>query len=276
MRITVIPNRQAAGVDAAIAAVKQALEDRGATVQMPADDTPFPACANDELLRAGEVIVALGGDGTIMHTAKRAAAWDKPVLGINCGQLGFMAGLESGEWDQLDILTRGDYAVEERSLLSVSVHLPQGDSLDFEALNEAVVSRGALSRMVDLVVDSDGGTVGRYRADGVIVATPTGSTAYSLSAGGPIVDPAVSCMLMTPVCPHSLHARSYVFSDQAHLSVYSHRPEPIYLTVDGEEGTAVPAGGVVDITRSRRTARLIRLHDTSFYRVLNQKLIHRQ
>ena len=274
MKVAVIPNGRAAGVHAALPAVCAQLQALGAQTLCPASGA-FPSPEADELIGACDAVVALGGDGTIIHTAKRAAAFDRAVLGINCGTLGFMAGLEADELEQLAKLIAGEYTIESRMLLEVRVS--GAKERRFYALNEAVVSRGSLSRIVELDICNHDKPVMTYEGDGVIVATPTGSTGYSLSAGGPVVDPAVSCLLVTPVCPHSLHCRSTIFSADAVLSVRANveRCPEIYLTVDGEEGLRVGERDVVTISRADRAARLIKIKQQSFYDVLTQKLVNR-
>ena len=274
MKVAVIPNGRAAGVHAALPAVCAQLQALGAQTLCPASGA-FPSPEADELIGACEAVVALSGDGTIIHTAKRAAAFDRAVLGINCGTLGFMAGLEADELEQLAKLIAGEYTIESRMLLEVRVS--GAKERRFYALNEAVVSRGSLSRIVELDICNHDKPVMTYEGDGVIVATPTGSTGYSLSAGGPVVDPEVSCLLVTPVCPHSLHCRSTIFSADAVLSVRANveRCPEIYLTVDGEEGLRVGERDVVTISRADRAARLIKIKQQSFYDVLTQKLVNR-
>lgn len=278
MRVVMIPNEKAAGVSAAIRPVREALAGLGAEVLLPPADALFPENAADTLLEQGDAVVALGGDGTIIHTAKRAALLDKPVLGINCGTLGFMAGLEADELPQLSALIEGRFIVEKRMMLSVRVCLSGGESREYQALNEAVLARGPQSRMVKIAVFIGEEPVAAYNADGVIVATPTGSTAYSLSAGGPIVDPAVRCLLLTPVCPHSLHARSYIFSEGAQLTLrpLESRGEEAYLTVDGEDSVRIRMEDVVHVSQSPRPASLIRIKEQPFYNTLNQKLTNRR
>ncbi|MFR1436594.1 MAG: NAD(+)/NADH kinase [Acutalibacteraceae bacterium] len=274
MKVAVIPNGRAAGVHAALPAVCAQLQALGAQTLCPASGA-FPSPEADELIGACDAVVALGGDGTIIHTAKRAAAFDRAVLGINCGTLGFMAGLEADELEQLAKLIAGEYTIESRMLLEVRVS--GAKERRFYALNEAVVSRGSLSRIVELDICNHDKPVMTYEGDGVIVATPTGSTGYSLSAGGPVVDPEVSCLLVTPVCPHSLHCRSTIFSADAVLSVRANveRCPEIYLTVDGEEGLRVGERDVVTISRADRAARLIKIKQQSFYDGLTQKLVNR-
>lgn len=186
-----------------------------------------------------------------------------------------MAGLEADELEQLAKLIAGEYTIESRMLLEVRVS--GAKERRFYALNEAVVSRGSLSRIVELDICNHDKPVMTYEGDGVIVATPTGSTGYSLSAGGPVVDPEVSCLLVTPVCPHSLHwPFDHLFGGRGAVGAGERGAVPeIYLTVDGEEGLRVGERDVVTISRADRAARLIKIKQQSFYDVLTQKLVNR-
>lgn len=188
-----------------------------------------------------------------------------------------MAGLEADELGKLPALIQGQYTVEHRMLLDVVIRTAAGERR-FTAMNEAVVSRGALSRLIELEVSNHAEPVMMYRADGIIAATPTGSTAYSLSAGGPVVDPEVDCLLLTPICPHSLYSRSYIFHADAVLSIRPLIPAgtSVFLTVDGEEGAPITGSDRILISRAAADAHLIKLKQTSFYQVLNQKLINRR
>lgn len=274
MKIAVIANEQATGVEEAFPVVCKKLLELGAELVFPTIDC-LSAEAVDGIIEEADVAVAMGGDGTIIHVAKRAALLEKAVLGINCGHLGFMAGLEADEPEQLAALLEGRYTVDKRMMLRVRIRSTAGERT-FTALNEAVVSRGQMSRMVDLSVYNHGQPVVAYRADGVIVATPTGSTAYSLSAGGPIIDPALKCLLFTPICPHSLRSRPYIFGEDAALSVKaSGRGQPAFLTVDGEEGVPVAAEDTVYIEKSDIAAQLIQIKTGAFYDALNRKLMDR-
>ena len=212
-----------------------------------------------------------------MHVAKAAAAADCPVLGINAGRLGFLAGMEPDELDGLEQLLSGHYAVEERALLEITVHTAAGDHT-LLAMNEAVVARGSLSRLVDVTVTAQERVIMTCRGDGIIVATPTGSTAYSLSAGGPVVDPAVACMLLTPVCPHSPDSRSRVLPAHIPLTLQATAAdgEQAYITVDGEQNSPLSAADTVTVRPAAATARLIRMTDTDFYECLRHKLSDRR
>lgn len=275
MQVAVLPNYAVASPDD-IRAVVLRLNRLGVTVCQPADTTAFPAADCDRLIADSDAVIAFGGDGTLIHVAKRAAPFHRAVLGINSGHLGFMAALEADRAvEGLEQLVSGQYTVDTRMLLEVSLHTETGDRV-FHALNEAVISRGSLSRMIGLSVEADGRSVITYRADGAIVSTPTGSTAYSLSAGGPVIDPQMDCLLLTPICPHSLHTRSYIFADTAELTVRPHgEPREMFLTVDGEESVPIQPQDTVTVKRSPLAARMIRLQPVPFYEVLNQKLLDR-
>ncbi len=275
MIIAVIPNTKTSDGQAAFRQVCDKLSTMPITVTTPTD-TAFPPRDMATLLKECDIAIAIGGDGTIIHTAKTAAAFGKPVLGINSGRLGFTAGLERTELADLQRLIGGEYDTEERMLLDITVDSENGTQ-QFSALNEVVISRGALSRMIEVGVANNGQPVSDYQADGVIVATPTGSTAYSLSAGGPIVDTALRCLLLTPVCPHSLHSRPYIFEQDAVLTLAPIVGEsPVFATVDGEEAIRIREGGMVRVQRSATCAKLIKLHHKPFYRVLDDKLTNRK
>ena len=277
MIITIVPN----GIKAQTAPLAQAVADRltaaGATVRTVAD-TALPSLRDLTAALAGsDMAVAIGGDGTIMHVAKAAAAADCPVLGVNAGRLGFLAGIEPEELDALARLLTGDYAVEERALLEVTVHTAAGDHT-LLAMNETVVARGSLSRLVDVTVTAAERVIMTCRGDGIIVATPTGSTAYSLSAGGPVVDPTVACMLLTPVCPHSPDSRSRVLPAHIPLTLQATAAdgEQAYITVDGEQNVPLSAADTVTVRPAAMTARLVRLTGSDFYECLRHKLCDRR
>ncbi|MBR6727315.1 MAG: NAD(+)/NADH kinase [Clostridia bacterium] len=229
----------------------------------------------EEIYAAADCIIVLGGDGSILDAARRAAPLGKPLLGINMGHLGYMAELEIGDLSSLSRLISGEFEIDERLMLSVSVHTQSGGQrAEAYALNDAVISNGSVARIVDLELYEGGEMVSTYRADGMIVATPTGSTAYSMSAGGPITDPHLNCLLVTPVCPHSLTARPLMFRDDAVLEIKNicQREKMLYLTVDGRNNFEIYRGDTVRITRSDMITRLIRLNKGGFYTRLQQKL----
>ena len=174
----------------------------------------------DKLYQTADVILLLGGDGTILEAARRAVPAKRPMLGINLGRLGYMAELELNEIDRLADVVAGKYRLDERMVIKVEI-LDTAGKVRFVsfALNDAVVSNGSVSRIVDLRMSESGSVIADYRADGVIVATPTGSTAYSMSAGGAIVDPSLRCICVTPVCPHSLVSRPMIFPADAAIEI---------------------------------------------------------
>lgn len=224
----------------------------------------------EEMLASCDVIVTVGGDGTILHSARHALACDKPLLGINAGRLGYLAQIEPNELEGLSRLISGEYSVSERMLLEVRVD----DGPPVFALNDIVVSRG-LSRLVDLHVLEDGVPMGNYRADGLILATPTGSTAYSMSAGGPIVDPALDGIILTPICPHSLYARSVIFRPEAFISVQSRRinnDDKIIVCVDGVDTATLDGHDTLRICRAEKRLKFVSFADKKFGGIIHEKL----
>ena len=278
MLIAVIPNQVKTKNNALARTVSQRLAGLGANVRVVCSDASLPTMAQlTEALAGCDMAIAIGGDGTIVHVAKAAAEVGCPVLGINAGHLGFLAGLEADELDALPALLKGDYTIDERALLEVTIHTENGDVTRY-ALNEAVISRGGLSRLVDVTVTANGGEVLSCRGDGVIIATPTGSTAYSLSAGGPVVDPSVDCVLLTPVCPHSLDSRPRVWPGGVVLTATAVVADgaPAYVTVDGEESISLTSTDTVTICQAEKTVRLLQLRRDTFYERLRRKLSDRR
>lgn len=278
MTIAVVPNRKKPEAEVLLEAVYTRLQEAGACLRTIEDPEGLPGSAPLTAALAGcDAAIAIGGDGTIMHVAKAAAAVGCPVLGLNGGRLGFLAGVERDELDALPSLLTGDYTLDDRALLQVTVHTAEGERSCL-AMNEAVISRGSLSRLVDVCVTAGEDAIMNCRGDGIIVATPTGSTAYSLSAGGPVVDPAVDCVLLTPVCPHSLDSRSRLLPTRVVLTIRAAAAngEAAFITVDGEENIPLTADDYVTIRRADTTARLIRLTSATFYDGLRHKLSDRR
>lgn len=234
----------------------------------------FEYLAYDELYERAEMVVVLGGDGFILDAARRAAALGVPILGINLGRVGYMAELEADELSMLDMYFSGDYRIDERTMIEVTL-FSSGNVKRFStyALNDVVMANGTTARIVDLLLMDDGDPISSYRADGLIVATPTGSTAYSLSAGGPIIDPKLACFCVTPICPHSLGARPLVFPDTAKLQIKNicTREKVLHLTVDGRATYDVFYGDTALITKSELTTKLIRVKSDGFYSKIRSK-----
>ena len=227
----------------------------------------------DKELPTAAAVVCFGGDGTILHMAKAATRHGVPILGTNIGTMGFMAELESSELSLLSRLAEDDYTLDKRMMLDVTVH--RGRDIIFHeiGLNDAVVTKGAIARVVHLTVKCDGVEAMECSGDGVIIATPTGSTAYSLSAGGPIVEPEAQNILITPICPHDMLSRCIVASQNrvVTVSMALNPHKNAYLSVDGGRAQKLNMGDVVTVKRSHLTTKLIRLKDRSFYDVVNAK-----
>ncbi len=221
----------------------------------------------DEIYTESELIIVIGGDGSMLDCARRAAKRGIPVLGINMGRIGYMTELEMDELDLLDKVFAGEYSLDERAMLSVKIISVKGNvRFSAEALNEAVIANGVAARIIDVELYDNDALVSAYRADGLVVATPTGSTAYSLSAGGPIVDPRLSCFCVTPICPHSLLARPLIFPDSSCLKVKNTcvREKMLHLTVDGKATFEMYYGDTAVITKSGTVAKLLRIKDGGF------------
>lgn len=227
----------------------------------------------DRELTNADMVICFGGDGTILHMAKAATRHNLPILGVNIGTMGFMAELESTELDQLSRLSKGDYTLDKRMMLDVSVL--QGDKVLFHdlCLNDAVVTKGAIARVVHLSVKCDGVQAMEFGGDGVIVATPTGSTAYSLSAGGPIVEPEANNILVTPICAHDVGSRCMVASEKRVITVELTRNarRNAYLSVDGGRALRLNLGDKTVIRKADLTTKLVRLQERSFYDLVNMK-----
>ena len=235
-------------------------------------------CVNiRELFSVCDAAVTVGGDGTIIHAAKYAAETNTPLIGVNVGRLGFAADLETDEIEELKRIITGDFTIDRRMLLDVEVQKPEGLQ-SYLAVNDAVVAHGQFSKIVDFSLMLGNEEIARYRADGILFSTPTGSTAYSLSAGGPIVSPQIDCVLMTPVCPHSLFSRSVLFEGSSRLSVAVKIPQgcSCLLTVDGEVNVDIAEGDRVSIKKSQLSLELISLKKRNFYLKLNKKLKERE
>lgn len=226
------------------------------------------------LTSGAELVIVLGGDGSMLRAARVASPLGVPLLGINLGRIGYMTELETSEIDRVVEAFSDQRRVDTRMMLSVEIYRGGEKYASYNALNEAVVSNGVISRMVEITLSRSGSTVFRYHADGLIIATPTGSTAYSLSAGGPVVDPGLECFCVTPVSAHSLVARPMIFSADSELEIadFGQIRGELYLTVDGRENIKLVSGDRVIIRRSSLVTRFIRLGRHDFYDVLSNKM----
>lgn len=262
---------------------KQVLEEYGieVVVCLPFDvDKNFEApdvleiCDDmDKALSGADMMICLGGDGTILHTSKAATKAGVPVLGINIGTLGFIAELEGSEMELLRRIAEGEFVIERRKMLDITV-IREGAVVQREfCLNDAVITKGAVARVVRLSVMCDNVPAMEFGGDGLIVATPTGSTAYSLSAGGPIVEPDARCILITPICAHDIQSRCIVASDQRVITVRLDRSSKrnAFLSVDGGRAFRLGNGDLVKIRRSNFETKLVRVKDRSFYEIVGTK-----
>lgn len=228
-----------------------------------------------EVVPLCDYIVVVGGDGTILKHAKTFARYDKAVLGINSGRLGFMATLEHDEIKLLPRLLDGSFTVSERMMLKAVAELSNGETKEFTALNDIVFSKGDGCKIADFVVSKNENVVTSIRADGLIFSTPTGATAYSLSAGGPLIEPELDCIEFTQICPHSLFARSMLFSPDSRLEVSycASSGAGVRLEVDGVAELVLGDSDRVRIMRSERVVKLIDITGGSFYDSVNRKLV---
>lgn len=231
-----------------------------------------------EMLSVCDMAIAIGGDGTTVRVAKEAAMYNKPALGINGGTLGFLSGIEKNETELLNEVISGNYKLENRIMLKAEIVDSSGVKRAFHCLNDAVVSRGDFSRLVNFNINSDGRELLNVRADGVIISTPTGSTAYSLAAGGPVLSPDLNCFVVTSICPHSLVDRSMVVNSKNELvlNIISDVDNSTVLTCDGEAPVEIAQNMQVIISLSEYTARLVKIKPDNFYEILKKKIIERR
>lgn len=284
MKIAVIPNLSKKNADVYTSKVIKKIFSLNAEVLMLSDKQKF---FNDRkikyysnignLIFNCDIVITIGGDGTIIHKAKHAARFSKPILGINLGKIGFVAGLEPTEIDKLEQLIKGKYTVEKRMMLSVNVK--KGETTrKFYALNDVVITKGVYSGLVNLNVTLNNDEITKYVADGIILATPTGSTAYSLSAGGPVIEPSMKCILLTPICQHSMFSRPVIFEENSKINITAKTREKdeSVLSIDGGRPIIVSDRDLVSVEAAKMTVSLIKLKNQNFYKVLNSKLSERR
>lgn len=228
----------------------------------------------EEIAAECDIIIAIGGDGTILTASVYASANSKPLLGINTGRLGFMASMERDELESLAKLKTGDYCTEDRMMLDVSLVRDGKTVSSHTALNDVVIAR-PYSKITDYEIFTDGIAVSSMRSDGMVFATPTGSTAYALSAGGPILEPETECIQLTPICPHSLFSRTMVFKSERVLEVRHYSDDDsVYFSVDGKFSCALTRDERLIIKKSEKKLRLIDIKGHSFFGAVNSKLMN--
>ncbi len=254
---------------------------QGAEIFMEAPDIPIGlsdvtvAEDTETLYRECDLITVLGGDGSILRAAKNALAFDKPILGINLGRVGYMAELEKDELKYIKNIYNGTYTIEKRMTFSVYVRGENGDIISLgTALNDVVIERGSYAQCADLSLYADGKNVRAFRADGLIIATPTGSTAYSMAAGGSVLDPTIECICATPICPISRYACPIVFSGNSILEIFhkDERIDGLLISVDGESLHNLKIGETLIVKRSDKSVNLISVKDEGFFETLNNKI----
>ncbi|MBD5098856.1 MAG: NAD(+)/NADH kinase [Clostridiales bacterium] len=245
--------------------------DQGSKLELPSGVTLGQL---EEELKDADVLVCFGGDGTILHAAHEANARGIPILGVNLGSIGFMAELEHGELSLLSRLAGGKFGIERRMMLDVCVRREGRCVFSDQALNDAVLTKGAVARVLDLEVTGDRVVISSFSGDGLVVATPTGSTAYSMAAGGPIVEPTAENIIIAPICAHSLHAKPFVLGANRTVGarLAPGGKKTAYLSVDGGRAFRVQPGDWVECRRSRQATQLVKLTGRSFYERINQKL----
>jgi len=262
-----------------VPALLQWLEQRGIRVLCDAETSsclaaPGNVRTRQQLAEEAQLLLVLGGDGTLLAAARLAAPRGVPILPINLGSLGFLTSFTRDElYPALEETLAGRHAVSERVLLQAEL-LRNGKVVESHlALNDAVINKGVLARMIELELEIDGDFVCRYRADGLIVATPTGSTAYSLSAGGPIVHPGVGAFLITPICPHTLSDRPLVVQDSSRIEMsFPGNNEAVFLTMDGQTGIEMHAKDHIRVTKAVPRLKLIQPPRKTYFEILRSKL----
>ena len=282
-RILLCPNRERdPGLQVSRRLLRQ-FRERGleAGIYLPADDAPddLPqqelACGStDEVMRGVDMLICLGGDGTMLRLSILAAQYNVPMLGINMGHLGFITELDLEEIGELEEILDGHYTLEKRMMLDVEVR--RNDVLVYSGfgLNEAVVSRSDPAHAIRLTAYGDNRKISDYAGDGIIIATPTGSTAYSMAAGGPIVEPTAENLILTPICAHSLTAKAYVLTGDRRTSVKLLRADgdDALLLVDGRDRFPLLVGDLIYVKKSEFSCQLVKVMDRSFYEIVKNKL----
>ncbi len=231
-----------------------------------------PAAEIPELV---DIILVFGGDGTFLGVSRLACEHGTPILGINLGGLGFLTEITVDEiYPMMERILSGDYEIEDRQMLRTTVRRGKSGAKHYEVLNDVVINKEAVARIIDLEIYIEGSHVTTYKADGIILSTPTGSTAYSLSAGGPIVHPALPVTIITPICPHTLTNRPLVVSNEMKVEIKITTQEPdTYLTLDGQIGIRLKTGDVVEVRKSDTVVKLIKSPFRDYFTILKTKLM---
>lgn len=274
MVVGILPNLDKRGASEALERMRDILASNGIKAYLPKHISflGYESIPEEELFEKSDIIITVGGDGTIMRYGKTAASYNKPILGINAGRVGFLANIEANQLSLLNKLVTGDYDVEKRMMLDVKIIENEKEVASFSAVNDAVISSGFMSRLIDIHAFIEDEPI-CYRADGLIVSTPTGSTAYSLSAGGPIIDPAINNIIITPICSHSLSAKPIILSGDnvVKFKGFSVKRSEVYLLIDGRRSYVLKPYSEIVVSKADVNLSLIKLTKRSFYKTLSEK-----
>jgi NAD+ kinase len=273
--VALIPRRSKPEAIQLAEQVAEWLIERGKAVISEADQIVAGTAAvpSDEIAQKADLIVVLGGDGTLIHAARLCSRREVPILGINHGSLGFMTDVPREKtFEALEHTLAGRYTLEKRTKLRVRVVRGGEDIVDAEVLNDAVIGKNALARIADIEAHVEGAYLTTFKADGVIISTPTGSSAYSLAAGGPLVHPGVRAILVTPICPHTLTQRPIVLPDDQRLMFELKSDGELFVTLDGQTGRALEQGDRIVVERAKTATVLVRSDHASYFAVIRNKL----
>ena len=277
--VILYPNPQKRHISELATNILHKLQKLGVNIFIPKEaagifkDCPKSNIVNLETAYAkGELLIVIGGDGSILNKAKNAAVMGIPILGVNMGTLGFLSELEADEIDLIDDVVSGNYQSDERMMLDIFIEKQQ-KTLNAVALNEIIIARGEISHTINVNVSSENMTMLDFSGDGVILSTPTGSTAYSLSAGGPIVEPTAENIIITPICPHSINARSIVLNPSRNVAVVPYHlcDKSAYVFIDGYEKIKINENERVIVKKSKLKTKLVRIKNRNFYEIINEK-----
>lgn len=277
-KIGIIANLEKENIADHVRSLKKWLEEKGVKVSLEMEISRKAALdgglSRADLAKKSELIVVLGGDGTMLRAARYVAGHKVPILGINMGSFGYLTEVNLNEVQSaLELIIRGDFEIEKRMMLDVSIRHGKTITNVGGVLNDVVINRGSLSRMNELELDVNGKYLTTYKGDGLIVSTPTGSTAYSLSAGGPIVFPGKDLIIINPICPHTLTNRPIIFSEDSSLKITLwSKDKGAMLTLDGQETYKIVSGDVVTVKRSKNTTMLVLSPYRSYGEILRSKL----
>jgi NAD+ kinase len=275
MRIGIIVKRGVPDASDFVRGVVEFLRAKGVRVLLETDaarSCRMRGYKREDIPDRSDLIIVFGGDGTLLSVARLVAHRGIPILGVNLGGLGFITELHKDEiYENIEKVLAGEYSLEERITLSAEVY-GRRRRAKHTALNDVVISKGALARMIELDININEQYVTTFRADGLIISTPTGSTAHSLSAGGPIMYPTLESFLITPICPHTLTSRPIVIPDEFNIDVVIKNGDDIFLTLDGQVGLPLKVGDRVRVKKADYRARFVLLHDRDYFRILRTKL----